>query len=226
MGSPISLDDNEKKMLVPFFTTVCIHTFLSHLSSTSIWVKGLSKILPIICLCIFILDNGKQFLSQHHRVQKLLAGLLLSAAGDTLLLMDNRRIFVGANSVKVLLFLTYGDSSEIPLPPLTECPMTRVGAPRLIQLDSRTTGDWSVDEASDIRKEALRTNDGRTLRKRARLLDPDTAVRTKEKGWTHIEQIKQAGDPRTKDIDNLPSTWRAVLHPSELKVTLRREKVL
>ncbi|XP_069774002.1 lysoplasmalogenase TMEM86A-like isoform X3 [Narcine bancroftii] len=94
-------------MLVPFFTTVCIHTFLSHLSSTSIWVKGLSKILPIICLCIFILDNGKQFLSQHHRVQKLLAGLLLSAAGDTLLLMDNRRIFVGGAASFALAHCVY-----------------------------------------------------------------------------------------------------------------------
>ncbi|XP_069754188.1 uncharacterized protein [Narcine bancroftii] len=56
------------------------------------------------------------------------------------------------------------------------------------------------------------------------LLDNDTAVRMKEKGWSHIQRIKRAAEPQTTDLENPPSTWRAVLHP-DLKVTLRREKV-
>ncbi|XP_069750444.1 uncharacterized protein [Narcine bancroftii] len=140
------------------------------------------------------------------------------------LLQDSMKWFHPAISLKVILFLTNGGSSGITLPPLTECLTTRVGAPQLIQLDSQTTGGWSVEEASDIREEALRTNDGRK-RARALLLELDTAVRTKEKGWSHIQRIKPATEPQNNNIDNLPSTWRAVPLPSDLKVTLRREKV-
>ncbi|XP_069782927.1 glutathione S-transferase P-like isoform X2 [Narcine bancroftii] len=47
----------------------------------------------------------------------------------------------------------------------------------------------------------------------------------KRKGWTHIQCIKQA-NPRTKDVDNIPSTWRAVSHPSGLKLRYAGKKCL
>ncbi|XP_069768480.1 uncharacterized protein [Narcine bancroftii] len=55
--------------------------------------------------------------------------------------------------------------------------------------------------------------------------NPDTAVRTREKGWTHIQRIKPASEPQHHDTQIQPSTWRAVPHPSDLKLTLRRDKV-
>ncbi|XP_069789675.1 DNA polymerase epsilon subunit 3 isoform X6 [Narcine bancroftii] len=53
----------------------------------------------------------------------------------------------------------------------------------------------------------------------------DTAVRTREKGWTHIQRIKPASEPQHHDTQIQNSTWRAVPHPSDLKLTLRRDKV-
>ncbi|XP_078285114.1 lysoplasmalogenase TMEM86A-like isoform X2 [Rhinoraja longicauda] len=94
VGLPVSLDTNDFGRLVPFFVTVCIYTIISSITSAPLWVKGLSKILPLICLCVYILNHGRDFISQRHRVQKLLLALLFSAAGDVLLLMNNTKIFI------------------------------------------------------------------------------------------------------------------------------------
>uniref|UniRef100_UPI00398F8459 lysoplasmalogenase TMEM86A-like isoform X1 n=2 Tax=Pristiophorus japonicus TaxID=55135 RepID=UPI00398F8459 len=94
MVSPISMVGNELARLVPFFVTVFIYMIVSLVSSVPFWLKALSKILPIIYLCIFVLYNGKKFICSNHSVLKLFVGLILSAVGDVLLLKDDKKIFI------------------------------------------------------------------------------------------------------------------------------------
>ncbi|XP_051896949.1 lysoplasmalogenase-like protein TMEM86A isoform X2 [Pristis pectinata] len=101
------LANTEMRKLVPFFVTACIYIVIGHVSSIPLWMKGLSKVLPIICLCIFILENGKQFVHHHHSVRKLLVGLFFSAMGDALLLVDNQAIFIGGAAMFALAHCTY-----------------------------------------------------------------------------------------------------------------------
>ncbi|XP_067857722.1 lysoplasmalogenase TMEM86A-like [Heptranchias perlo] len=107
MVSPISVVSNELARLVPFFVTVCIYMIVSLVSSKPVWLKGLTKILPIICLCVFVLSNGKKFLCSHHSVLKLLAGLILSAMGDVLLLKDDNKIFIIGGAMFALAHCLY-----------------------------------------------------------------------------------------------------------------------
>ncbi|XP_072122525.1 lysoplasmalogenase TMEM86A-like [Mobula birostris] len=105
MGS--LLINNEMRMLVPFFITACIYIVISQDSSIPLWVKGLSKVLPVTCLCVLILNYGKEFIYHHHRVQKVLAGLFFSTMGDLLLVEQNRWIFIGGAAMFALAHCTY-----------------------------------------------------------------------------------------------------------------------
>ncbi|XP_038641388.1 lysoplasmalogenase-like protein TMEM86A [Scyliorhinus canicula] len=94
MVSPHSMVANELAILVPFFTYVCIYMAIDLLFSVPVWLKGLTKILPIICLCMFVVHNEKKFSYGHHSLRKLLMGLILSAVGDVLLLTDSNKLFI------------------------------------------------------------------------------------------------------------------------------------
>lgn len=107
VGLPVSLDNNDVGRLLPFFMAVCIYTVVKSIPSAPLWVKGLSKILPLICLCVFILNHGKDFISKRRRVQRLLLALLFSAAGDVLLLMNNTKTFIVGAAMFALAHCLY-----------------------------------------------------------------------------------------------------------------------
>ncbi|XP_072913613.1 lysoplasmalogenase TMEM86A-like isoform X2 [Hemitrygon akajei] len=98
---------NEMRMLIPFFITACIYIVISQDSLISLWVRALSKVLPIICLCILILSYGKGFIHRHRKVWKLLAGLFFSAMGDLLLVEQNLKIFIGGAAMFALAHCAY-----------------------------------------------------------------------------------------------------------------------
>ncbi|XP_020384635.1 lysoplasmalogenase-like protein TMEM86A [Rhincodon typus] len=66
---------------VPFLLSVCIYFVLAPQSSCPLWVKAFFKCLPILFLCTYILTHEINMYT-HNKAQKLLAGLLFSAAGD------------------------------------------------------------------------------------------------------------------------------------------------
>ncbi|XP_067879243.1 lysoplasmalogenase TMEM86A-like [Heterodontus francisci] len=107
MVPPKSMVGNDLAILVPFLITVCIHLIVSLISSAPAWMKGLTKILPIICLCMFVVHNGKKFPCSHHSLLKLLAGLVFSAVGDVLLLNDDHELFIGGGAMFALAHCLY-----------------------------------------------------------------------------------------------------------------------
>ncbi|XP_078095605.1 lysoplasmalogenase TMEM86A-like [Mustelus asterias] len=102
MVNPHSLVGNELAILVPFVITACTYMIVDLISSIPLWTKGLTKILPIICLCMFVVHNGKKVLCSHPSLLKLLMGLILSAVGDVLLFMDNNMLFIGGGALFAL----------------------------------------------------------------------------------------------------------------------------
>ncbi|XP_072341856.1 lysoplasmalogenase TMEM86A-like isoform X1 [Scyliorhinus torazame] len=66
---------------IPFLLSVCIYFVLAPQSSCPLWMKALLKCLPILFLCTYILTHGINMCT-HSKAQKLIAGLLFSAAGD------------------------------------------------------------------------------------------------------------------------------------------------
>ncbi|XP_041066352.1 lysoplasmalogenase-like protein TMEM86A [Carcharodon carcharias] len=107
MVPPPSMVGSELAILVPFFITACIYMIVNLISSLPLWMKGLTKILPIICLCMFVVHNGKKILCSHHNLLKLLMGLMFSAVGDVLLLMDDIKFFIGGGTMFALAHCFY-----------------------------------------------------------------------------------------------------------------------
>ncbi|XP_041066348.1 lysoplasmalogenase-like protein TMEM86A isoform X1 [Carcharodon carcharias] len=66
---------------IPYLLSVCIYFVLAPQSSCPLWMKALLKCIPILFLCTYILTRGINMCT-HSKAQKLIAGLLFSAAGD------------------------------------------------------------------------------------------------------------------------------------------------
>ncbi|GCC23051.1 lysoplasmalogenase TMEM86A-like isoform X1 [Chiloscyllium punctatum] len=97
--------DNDLAYLVPFFIAVCIYTIIHVISSAPVWLLGLTKILPIISLCIFVVCKICQYNHRNHR--KLLMGLTCSAMGDAFLLKDDNQFLIGGGAMFALAHCLY-----------------------------------------------------------------------------------------------------------------------
>ncbi|XP_062911362.1 lysoplasmalogenase TMEM86A-like [Mobula hypostoma] len=92
--------------LVPFLLSVCIYFVLVPQSSCPIWLKAFLKCSPILFLCMYILTLGKH-VSTHSKAPKLLAGLLLSAAGDIFRTLSAHQYHVHGDSLFGLAHVCY-----------------------------------------------------------------------------------------------------------------------
>ncbi|KAF5903316.1 lysoplasmalogenase-like protein TMEM86A [Clarias magur] len=93
MVSFVTVVKNEGIKLVPFLIATGVYFVLWLPTSSPSWVSAFFKCLPIVCLWVFLLSHGINFLRDHSRARKILTGLIFSALGDAFLIKDGQVYF-------------------------------------------------------------------------------------------------------------------------------------